>query len=59
VKPKRPVSEITKTARRHLREDGMFMQAAEATFSHKSANDFDFCVHDVLATKDLGMAEAW
>jgi hypothetical protein len=55
----KPVSEVTRASRRHLREDGMFVKAAEAACASKSKNDFDFCVHDVLATKDLGMAGAW
>jgi hypothetical protein len=55
----KPISEVTKTSRRHLRQDAMFVQAAEAACAHKPAKDFDFCIHDVLATHDLGMAEAW
>jgi hypothetical protein len=55
----KPVPEMTRDSRRHLRADESFVQAAEAACAHKSVNDFDFCVHDVLATKNLGMAQAW
>jgi hypothetical protein len=53
------VSERAKTARCHVRQDPWFKQAAKAACAHKSANDIDVCVQDVLATGDLGMAEAW
>jgi hypothetical protein len=56
----KPVPETSRKNLRHLRTgDASFVQAAEAACAHKSINDFDFCVHDVLATRDFGMAEAW
>jgi hypothetical protein len=55
----KPVSEATKSSRRHLRDDAVSLKAAEAACASKSKNDFDFCVQDVLATKDAGMAGAW
>jgi hypothetical protein len=56
---------VTKDARRrrHLREDRMFVSAAEAACAKSNKGtkqqDFEFCVHDVLVTNDLGMAEVW
>jgi hypothetical protein len=52
----KPVSTVARASRCHLREDGAFVKAAEAACASKSKNDFDFCIQDVLATKDLGMA---
>jgi hypothetical protein len=56
-KPVSPV-EVARASRRRLRKDGKFIKAAEAACAGKSKNDFDFCVQDVLATKDLGMVGA-
>jgi hypothetical protein len=52
--------ETTKQSR-HLRQesDSLFVSAAETACANKAVHDFEFCVHDVLATKDIGMAEAW
>ena len=46
---------------RHLRQesDALFVTAAEQACASKSMPDFEFCVHDVLATKDIDMHEAW
>jgi hypothetical protein len=57
----KPVPE-TQSRRRRLHEeeeDSELAQAAEDACAKKSSLDFDFCVQDVLATKDLGMAEVW
>lgn len=51
---------ITKNEFRHLlRMDPAFVRRAEEACAHKGPEDFDFCVDDVLATKDIGMAAAY
>jgi hypothetical protein len=60
---RRLVRETTEEARRrHLREDRLFVSAAEAACAksnQETKHEIEFCVHDVLVTNDLGMAEVW
>jgi hypothetical protein len=53
------VPENVAETHRHLRMDAEFVEAAEAACAHKASHHFDSCVFDVLATHDLGMANAW
>jgi len=46
---------------RHLSDAlrGGLMVEAKRVCAHKSPEDFDFCIQDVLATGDVGIAHAW
>jgi hypothetical protein len=58
MKPNMPTEE-SMTARRKLQSDNSMKILAEEACEHKNSEDFDFCVFDVMATNDVGMAGAW
>lgn len=56
----RPVFELPNaaSAKRHLGEASISFEAAEHPCAHRAADVCDNCVHDVMATGDLELADA-
>jgi hypothetical protein len=52
---------VTKADKRRRLGEGITEVAAKAACAHAhvGAEDFDFCVYDVMATNDVGMAGAY
>jgi hypothetical protein len=57
--PQECVMPPAKADKRRRLGEGISETAAKAACAHVGAEDFDFCVYDVMATNDVGMAGAY